>query len=140
MDATLTPPATDLTARNAELLREGYQAFARGDMPALAALFSPDAVWHVQRLGQLSGDHVGFPAILGFFGRSMELTQGTFRVETIEVLSNDDGAAAVVRSRGQRAGIALDDRQIHHFRVRDGRVTEVWQYVGDAEATQRFWG
>ena len=46
--ATLSP-----AERNAELLRSGYDAFARGDMAALAGLFSPAAVWHVQRLGQL---------------------------------------------------------------------------------------
>jgi len=125
--------------RNAALLRDGYAAFARADLAALGALFSPDAVWHVQRLGQLSGDHRGFPAILQFFGRSAELTMGTFRVDLVEVLANDSGAAAVVRSTGSRNGMDLDDRQIHHFHFREGRVVEIWQYVGDGEATGRFW-
>jgi ketosteroid isomerase-like protein len=134
---TMTDRPTDIVARNAGLLAERYAAFGRGDMDALAALFSPTATWHVQRLGRLSGDHVGFPAILQFFADSMQLTQGTFRVTPIEILSNAQGAAAVVRSEGNRNGQTLDDRQIHHFQVEDGIVTAVWQYVGaDADA---FW-
>jgi ketosteroid isomerase-like protein len=134
---TMTDRPTDIVARNAALLAEGYAAFGRGEMDALGRLFSPTATWHVQRLGRLSGDHVGFPAVLQFFADSMQLTQGTFRVTPIEILANAQGAAAVVRSEAQRNGRTLDDRQIHHFRVDDGIVAEVWQYVGaDADA---FW-
>lgn len=140
--ATTNPPATPemiASQRNADLLRAGFAAFAGGDLAALGELFSPDATWHVLRLGQLSGDHVGFPAILEFFGRTMELTRGTFRAEVLEVLANENGSVAVVRSRGDRDGLALDDRQLQHFHVRDGRVVEVWQYPGDVEAAGRFW-
>ena len=137
MTTTMTP-ATAADA-NGDLTAKGYAAFARGDMAFLGQVFSPDIIWHAQRLGQLSGDHVGFPAVMQFFGRSMELTGGTFQVGPTEILANDQGAAAVVRSQGNRDGSTLDDRQIHHFRIRDGRVTEVWQYVGDPEAVNAFW-
>jgi ketosteroid isomerase-like protein len=126
-------------ARNAATLAEGYAAFGRGDLVALSTLFSPEAVWHVRRLGQLSGDHAGFDAILAFFGRSAALTQGTFRVAPIEILANDQGAAAVVRSQATRDGNELDSRQIQHFHMADGIVTEVWQYVSDPDTTDRFW-
>lgn len=129
----------DRAARNADLLRAGYAAFAKGDLMAVQELFTPDAVWHVQRLGQLGGDHRGWPAILSFFGRSMELTQGTFSVEPIEVLANDTGAAAVVRSRGQRGAEVFDDRQVHLFHYDGDRVAEVWQFVGDGVAAEAFW-
>jgi ketosteroid isomerase-like protein len=140
--ATTNQPATPemiATEQNAELLRAGYAAFARGDLAAMGEIFSPDAVWHVQRLGILSGDHVGFPAILQFFGRTMEISRGTFRIDILEVLANENSSAAVVRSQGQRDGLTLDDRQIQHFHIRDGRVVEVWQYPGDVEAASAFW-
>ena len=130
---------TAAAAENARLLAQGYHAFATGDMATLNQTFSPDIVWHVQRLGILSGHHRGWDAVLAFFGRSMALTNGTFRVTPLEVLANGEGAAAVVRSQGERNGRALDDRQIHHFHIRDGRVVEVWQFIGDAEATHDFW-
>jgi len=129
----------DRAARNAELLRAGYAAFARGDLMAVQELFGPDATWHVQRLGQLGGDHRGWPAILAFFGRSMELTQGTFSVVPIEVFTNETGGAVVVRSTGQRGGAVLDDRQVHLFHLDGDRVSEIWQFVGDSAATEAFW-
>lgn len=127
------------TVRNEELLREGYAAFAAGDMVTIERQFHPNIVWHAQRLGQLGGDHVGFPAVLQFFGRSMEMTHGTFHIELLDVLSSANGAAAVVRSMGERNGKRLDDRQVHVLRIEDDQVVEAWQYVGDGKAAEEFW-
>ena len=122
---------------NDRLIRSGYDAFGRGDLAAVEAVFRPDAVWHAQALGVLSGDHEGWPAIAAFFGRTMELTKGTFSVTVEDVLTNETGAAVVVRSRGTRDGRELDSRQIHLYRMEDGRVAEAWQFAPrDAD---EFW-
>jgi hypothetical protein len=122
---------------NENVLRTGYGAFAAGDLAAVERVFRPDAVWHAQRLGVLGGDHAGWPAIAEFFGRTMQLTGGTFTVTLEDVLTSDSGAAAVVRSRGEREGRSLDERQVHLFRLADGLAAEVWQFAG--EAADRFW-
>ena len=124
---------------NERRVRQGYAAFVAGDTATLQELFHPGIIWHAQRLGQLGGDHVGWPAVADFFRRSMELTRGTFRAELLEVMSNDNGAAAVVRSSGERDGLRLDDKQVHLFYLEDNRVVEVWQFVGDGEAAAKFW-
>jgi ketosteroid isomerase-like protein len=141
-DTTALPGLRDpaAAAANAALLVEGYAAFARGDMPTLERVFAPSVTWHVRRLGRLSGDHAGWPAVLAFFAGTAQISEGTFRVEILEVLGGDAGAAAVVRSTAKRGDRALDDRQIHQFHIRDGRVVEVWQYPGDVETADRFWG
>ncbi len=126
-------------SRNEELIRQGYAAFARGDIAALGQLFDPDVVWHAQRLGILGGDHRGWGEVLTFFAQSSELTAGTFRVAPLEVYSNETGAAAVVRSSGRRGEQALDSRQVHLFHLRGDRVVEVWQFVDDAHAVDAFW-
>ena len=129
----------DRAAHNVALMEAGYAAFARGDLVAVEALFDPEVGWHAQRLGRLGGDHRGWPAVLKFFGESMELTQGTFAIEIRETFGNETGSAAVVRSTGRRAGLVLDDQQVHLFHLRGERVVEVWQYVGDGEAAASFW-
>ncbi|HEY1330752.1 MAG TPA: nuclear transport factor 2 family protein [Actinomycetota bacterium] len=121
---------TDRATRNVELFTKGYAAFGAGDLQTVEAMFEPDAVWHAQRLGTLSGDHAGWPAVLGFFGRTMELSGGTFRVAVQEIMANDDGAAVVVRSTAERNGKQLDSRQVHLYRVRGDRVVEAWQFAG----------
>jgi uncharacterized protein len=67
----------------------------------------------------------------------MELTAGTFRVEPLDVLANDDMVAVLARSSGRRDGRTLDSRQVHVYRVTDGRVAEIWQYT-DGTADE-FW-
>jgi ketosteroid isomerase-like protein len=118
---------TDARIENDRLIRSGYDAFGRGDLAAVEQLFRSDAVWHAQALGVLSGGHVGWPAIAGFFGRTMVLTNGTFTVTVEDVLTNETGAAVVVRSRGVRDSKQLDSRQVHLSRFEDGRVAEAWQ-------------
>ena len=129
----------DDASENARLARSGYEAFGRGDFAGSTANFDPGVTWHAQRLGQLGGDHVGVAAVIGFFGRSMELTRGTFRMEVLDALGSDQHAAVLVRSTAQREGRNLDSRQVHLFRVQGGRVLEIWQYVDDAEAVSAFW-
>src|SRR5579871_5173216 len=127
--AMMTTAATD----NEQLLRKGYMAFASGDLATVQQMFHPGVIWHAQRLGQLSGDHIGWPAVAEFFGRSMQLTRGTFRVEVQEVLTSTSAGAVVVRSSGERDGKHLDDRQVHLFHVEDNLVVEIWQFVGDCQ-------
>ena len=62
-------------------------------------------------------------AVLGFFGRTAELTAGTFRVEV---------------HGGEREGRTLKDREVLVFHVRDGKVVEVWQYLQDQYTWDEF--
>jgi uncharacterized protein len=57
-------------------------------MQTLRELFHPDIVWHAPGRSRLAGDHQGVDAVLGFFGRTMELTGGAFRVEVHDVLAS----------------------------------------------------
>jgi ketosteroid isomerase-like protein len=63
-----------------ELVRSAFDAFAKGDVDTLRESMAQDAVWHVPGRNQLSGEHRGVDAILGFFAKTMELSGGTFRV------------------------------------------------------------
>jgi ketosteroid isomerase-like protein len=70
----------EVAADNERLLRSGYAAFASGDLATIERMFHPGVIWHAQRLGQLGGDHIGWPAVADFFGRSMQLTRGSFHI------------------------------------------------------------
>jgi uncharacterized protein len=123
---------------NEELVRKGYDAFARGDMDTLRELFDPEIVWHFPGRSSLAGDHRGPDAVLGFFGRTMELTAGTFRVEVHDVVADDRHAVGMHLATGEREGRRLEDREVLVFHVRDGRVVEVWQYIEDQYTYDEF--
>jgi ketosteroid isomerase-like protein len=122
---------TVMSHPNEELVRKGYEAFSTGDVSSMRQLLDPDVVWHAGGRNPLSGDYRGVEEVLGFFGRTMEHTQGSFRVSIEQVLVNDDGAAVVQRSSGERNGKSFDDRGLQLFRISDGKAVEVWQYYGD---------
>jgi len=125
---------------NEQLVRRGYDAFSRGDMQTLRDLFHPDIVWHAPGRNQLSGDHRGVDAVLGYFGRSMELTGGSFSVEVHDVVANDQHAVGLNSVHAERAGKTLDDQNTLVFHVVDGKVTEVWQFAADQYAVDDLFG
>ena len=51
---------------NVELTRQGYEAFAKGDLAALSGLIADDVTWHVLGIGPLSGDYRGRDGVFGF--------------------------------------------------------------------------
>jgi hypothetical protein len=128
---------------NEELVRKGFDAFSKGDVDTLRALFDPDAVWHAPGRSPLcrsplSGDHRGVDDILDFFARTMERTGGTFRVELHDVVANDEHAVALYVARGEREGRTLEDKSVLVSHVRNGKLVETWQHSEDQYAADEF--
>jgi ketosteroid isomerase-like protein len=123
---------------NEELVRRGYAAFAEGDMETLRELFDPEIVWHFPGRSVLAGDHRGPDAVLGVFGRTMELTAGTFRVEVHDVVADDQHTIGLHLATGEREGRTLEDREVLVFHLRDGKVVEVWQYIENQYTYDEF--
>ncbi|HKP85289.1 MAG TPA: nuclear transport factor 2 family protein, partial [Blastocatellia bacterium] len=67
-------------------MRRATEAFARGDVEALQQIFAPDAVWHVPGRSRVSGTYTGHAEVFGFFGKLMELSGGTFKLELHDIL------------------------------------------------------
>jgi ketosteroid isomerase-like protein len=121
-----------------ELVRRGFDAFAKGDMDTLRGLFADDIVWHSPGRNPLAGDHRTPDGVLRFFGAIMEASEGTFTADLQRVMVSDDGAAAVFQARGQRSGRILDTRNVLEYAIRDGKVTEVWAYWYDLHQGDDF--
>jgi ketosteroid isomerase-like protein len=123
---------------NEEIVRSGFDAFAKGDVDTLRQLFDQDAVWHVPGRSPLSGDHRGMDAILGFLARTMELTGGTFRAEVHDVVANDEHAVALYVTRGEREGRTLQSRDVLVSHIRNGKLAEAWLLSADLYAVDEF--
>ena len=123
---------------NEEIVRSGFDAFAKGDVDTLRQLFDQDAVWHVPGRSPLSGDHRGMDAILGFLARTMELTGGTFRAEVHDVVAHDEHAVAIYVTRGEREGRTLESRDVLVSHIRSGKLAEAWLLSADLYAVDEF--
>ena len=93
---------------NVVRIRDGYAAFAKGDFAALNNLFAEDLLWHDAGRNQTSGEYRGREAVYGFFGKLMEITEGSFRADLHAVLADDEQRKA---GRGRASEMPPDGRQ-----------------------------
>jgi ketosteroid isomerase-like protein len=108
---------------NTALVRGLLSDFQRGDLAAVATHFAPDAVWDLPGRGPLAGEYKGPDAIIGFLARAFELSAGTLRLEVLDVLASDTGAAHVQRVTADNDGRRLDCIEILAHEIHDGRIT-----------------
>jgi len=73
-------------------------------MATVGRLLADDVVWHSPGKNALTGDYTGIPAVLALFGRTFELTGGTFCTEVHDNVANDAHGVALVTISGSRDG------------------------------------
>jgi uncharacterized protein len=125
---------------NAARIRDGYTAFAKGDFAALNDLFAEDLLWYVGGRNQLSGEYRGRDAVYGFFGKLMEVTEGSFHLDLHAVFADDEHAVALVIGTASRGGRSIEANEAHVFHLRDGKVVEFWDASTDQYAFDELIG
>src|SRR4029453_12274311 len=112
---------------NREIIHKAYEDFARGDVPAVFAVFDPGITWHIPGHGQIGA----------FLRRTMELSGGTFSIDLDRVLADDDVVVALVTVNAHRNGTAASFPEVHVWRMKDGKVTAFREYQGDEQREDR---
>jgi uncharacterized protein len=88
----------------------------------------------------MAGDYRGRDEIVTFLRRTAELTGGTYRVELLWVVADDEHTVAVYRARGQREGRrSLDIQQALLIELRDGLWADIRAQPLDQAAFDAFW-
>ena len=103
-------------------------------------MFAEDLVWHDAGRGQLSGDYRGREAVFGFFGKVMEVTEGSFHLDLHSVLADDEHGVALVTISANRGGRSIKVNAVDVMHLRDGKVTEVWAIPADQYAFDEVLG
>ena len=124
---------------NQELLQRGYEAFQRGDVPAVLELLADDIKWHVGGRSPVSGDYKGHEGVVSFFTKLMELSGGTFRLEIHDFTASDDHVVVLVHETGERGTKTLDENFVHVWHVSGGKATEFWGAGVDQYTWDEFW-
>ena len=124
---------------NVDLVRKGYEAYSTGDMDTITKLFADDILWHIAGRSPLAGDYKGRDQVFGFFGKLMELSDGTSKIEVHDILANDEHAVAIVTGSGTRNGKSLNSPDVHVFHMKNGQVVEFWDSPLDQYEADEFW-
>ncbi len=128
-----------MTHPNEVMVRDCFAAFGRGDLDAIRTYLAEDVHLHYPGRGAFGGDHEGADRVIGTMAKQAELAGGTYRTELHDVLANDDRAVALHTVRAERAGKKLEIATILIFRIRDGKMSEIWIMFSDLYAEDEFW-
>jgi uncharacterized protein len=131
--------ATTAQHVNIQRSRRAYEAFGKGDMATVGELIADDAVYHIGGSSPLSGEYKGKDAIFGFFGKLMQETGGTFKLEVHDILANDEHIVTLVRETAEKNGKKWDSRAVHIAHPdSEGRVKEFWAFQENSAAADEF--
>lgn len=123
---------------NESLIRDGYDAFLRGDLEAVAAFLAPDAAWHVAGNSPLAGVYKGHEELFAFFARLFEMTGGTVSLTARDILASEDHAIVLTTLKASRGDVHLEDDGVAVFKIADGKATEIWVFAEDQARMDEF--
>jgi len=138
MSTTKTTPDLSIVTTehpNATRLREGFAAFARGDLDHVRGRLTDDCTWVIPGDSPMTGTYRGWDEIAGMFGTLFERTGGTFTMEVLSCLADDARAVAVYDGTGTVAGQTSTERFVMiEDLTPDGRARSVITLAYDQAA------
>jgi uncharacterized protein len=120
-------------------VRRVYRDFEVGDLDLLRVVMGDDVVWHEPGRSPLAGDYKGPEAVLGFLGALRDRSDGTFRVEILDVVHEPERAVVFQRETATRGDKVLDTVAAVDFEIHHQKITEVTVYHSDCYLFDEFW-
>ncbi len=132
----------DLAAPDNEhmkIVRRGYEAFNTGDFATLRSILSHDVIQHVPGDSQIGGLYKGIDAVLGYYGKLAELTDGHVRADLIDVFGDGHGhVTALHQLTATRNGVTRVSRGSIVFTFLGDRATDLLEMHGDLPGDDAF--
>ena len=118
-------------ATNTELVQGAYEAFGRGDIPAVLGMLAEDVVWSSPKTLVHGGSFKGTGEVTQFFQGLGGAWDGlSLDIEGVTPLG-DDQVVGVTRATGTRrsTGSAEGYGAVHVFTLKAGKIAGFHEYV-----------
>lgn len=122
---------------NVDVIRSGYEAFVRGDIPAVLALFAEDARWYSPDELPTGGTFDGPAAIAAFFS-GLPAHYDDLRVRPERFLDAGDHVVVEGHHSGVLAGSPFDVGFVHVWTLAGGLVTGLREYMDTGKLLPLF--
>ena len=123
---------------NVEVVRDAYEAFGRGDIPAVLANFDPNIEWRAAEGNPYEPEGkpwIGPDAIMENVFMKLGADWDGFTVSPREF--HDAGEVVVVECRYtgvyKATGKSLDAQACHVWKLSNGKITSFQQYIDTAQ-------
>jgi ketosteroid isomerase-like protein len=113
----------------ADVVRQSYEAFARGDIPAVIDALSDDVTWDVAEVLPQGGSFRGRDGVQQFFEGFGQVWEEV-DIDLADFIDGGDQVVGVGVGRGKlRGGGDAEYGFTHVFTVADGKVTRFREYA-----------
>jgi uncharacterized protein len=124
---------------NVTVVREGFEAFGRGDTAWMDQHLADDVVWHVGGNSKWAGAYQGKARVLEYFASQARATGGPTSAEIHDILGNDDHVVVLGSASASAAdGSGAEWKYVQVFHVKDGKAPEVWGLAENDAAVDPF--
>ena len=121
---------------NVRVAKQTYEAFGRGDVPAVLENFHADVEWHAAEGLPWGGVHNGPDAVAeNVFGALMAAVDG-FALNIDRFIEGNDDVVLVLgrySGTGRAGGKSLDAAFAHVWELRDGKLKRFLHYTDTAK-------
>ena len=129
-----------MSEENVNIVRQGYEAFNRGDIDAVMGIMDPNIEWQEPDVEGLPdrGTHLGREAVANNVFGSVGENWDDFQVQPEEFLDAGDRVVVLGRfqGRGKATGRTLDAPYAHVWTLRDGKAVHFRNYTDTANFLQ----
>jgi ketosteroid isomerase-like protein len=123
----------------ADVMHRYLAAMQAGDRETAFGFYAEDLVAHVPGRSAFAGDLRGREAFIGYI-RGVVARFERVEVDLIDMLVGDERVALLLRERLGGADGDVEIRRANVYRVRDGRIVEVWIFEHDQYAVDELLG
>ena len=122
----------------ADVMRRYVDAMRRCDREQAFSYYADDIVGHIPGRSAFAGERRGKQAVIEYIRAALALAKERVELELVDMLVGEEHVALLVRERLEGAGGAIDIRRANVYRVRDGKIDEIWIYEGDQYAVDEY--
>jgi uncharacterized protein len=128
-----------MSQENVDVIRQGWDAWLRGDLPGLFRQFDPEIVWDTSHFRDWpESAYHGIAGVERFLNEWLDVWDD-YEVGVEDVLAAPDGRVVSLiwhRGKGRNSGLAMEMEMAQIATVRDGKVTRLDNYDDRAEALE----
>ncbi len=115
---------------NKQLLQHAFDEMSAGNSRPFVALLADDVTWTVMGRTKWSGTYSGKANVLNLLGQLRDRLADRYRATAQRIIA--EGPYVVVQAKGKattKAGAPYDNEYCFVYRVEDGAIKEVTEYM-----------
>ena len=128
-----------MSQENVDVIREGWEAWRRGDLPGLFRHFDPDIVWDTSDFHDWPElTYHGIDGVERFLREWVAVWDGLeIDVEDVRLAPDERVLSLIVqRGTGRSSGLPMEMEMAQVATLRNGKVTRLENYEDRAEALE----